>query len=171
MKKLVFISFFVTMLLCISFVGCSKRGCTDPKANNYDESAKKDDGSCIYDYRYAWIGTYDGTKTTNSWVMTIDDEEEEDGFGYVSYEIGPNDVTLEVWLATKDSVLEIKETGENSKDIMFYASLDGNIRRADYYGNGPFQGGSFIGDSLVFEVGSYGLGGSSTTFYKCKKRK
>ena len=39
----------VLFMLCISFVGCTKRGCTDPDAINYDESAKKDDGSCIYE--------------------------------------------------------------------------------------------------------------------------
>jgi hypothetical protein len=29
--------------------GCKKEGCTDPLANNYNEEAKKDDGSCTYD--------------------------------------------------------------------------------------------------------------------------
>lgn len=28
---------------------CKKKGCTDPKANNYKSEAKKDDGSCTYD--------------------------------------------------------------------------------------------------------------------------
>lgn len=35
----------ITGLLIIS--SCSKKGCTDPKANNYDAEAKKDDGSCV----------------------------------------------------------------------------------------------------------------------------
>lgn len=29
---------------------CKKEGCTDSTANNYDEKAKDDDGSCTYDY-------------------------------------------------------------------------------------------------------------------------
>lgn len=30
-------------------VSCKKEGCTDPEANNYNDKAKKDDGSCTYD--------------------------------------------------------------------------------------------------------------------------
>jgi len=29
--------------------GCKKDGCTDPAASNYDDAAKNDDGSCVYD--------------------------------------------------------------------------------------------------------------------------
>ena len=32
--------------LALGTTSC-KKGCTDPSALNYDESAKKDDGSCI----------------------------------------------------------------------------------------------------------------------------
>jgi hypothetical protein len=34
--------------LTLSFSSCQKQGCTDPTALNYSESAKKDDGSCVY---------------------------------------------------------------------------------------------------------------------------
>lgn len=34
--------------LTLSFTSCQKKGCTDPTALNYSESAKKDDGSCVY---------------------------------------------------------------------------------------------------------------------------
>jgi len=30
-------------------ISCTKKGCTDPTAINYSESAKKDDGSCLFD--------------------------------------------------------------------------------------------------------------------------
>ncbi len=36
-------------LLGVSLSSCKKEGCTDPKANNYNEEARKDDGSCTYD--------------------------------------------------------------------------------------------------------------------------
>jgi len=32
-----------------SLSSCKKEGCVDPKATNYDEKAKKDDGTCEYD--------------------------------------------------------------------------------------------------------------------------
>lgn len=31
-----------------AFVGCKKKGCTDPNATNYNKEAKKNDGSCKY---------------------------------------------------------------------------------------------------------------------------
>jgi hypothetical protein len=34
--------------LTLSFSSCQRKGCTDPTALNYSESAKKDDGSCVY---------------------------------------------------------------------------------------------------------------------------
>ena len=36
------------LVLLIPFLGCRKKGCTDPAASNYDPSAKKDNGSCYY---------------------------------------------------------------------------------------------------------------------------
>ena len=42
---------FIKLLLILTtltFVACKKSGCTDPTATNYNEKAKKDDGSCVY---------------------------------------------------------------------------------------------------------------------------
>ena len=41
-------------VLCIAAIGiaitsCKKEGCIDSEATNYDENAKKDDGTCLYD--------------------------------------------------------------------------------------------------------------------------
>ncbi len=35
-------------LALMAGVGCKRKGCTDPKASNYDPKAKRNDGSCIY---------------------------------------------------------------------------------------------------------------------------
>lgn len=46
MKKNVFI---IGVLALGVMASCARKGCTDPTALNYDEKAKKEDGSCIYD--------------------------------------------------------------------------------------------------------------------------
>ncbi len=35
-------------IVSLTTMSCKKEGCTDPDATNYDEKAKKDDGSCVY---------------------------------------------------------------------------------------------------------------------------
>lgn len=50
--------------------GCKKKGCTDPSALNYSESAKKDDGSCTYSTTYPVPTTY--TFTHSSGNSTVD---------------------------------------------------------------------------------------------------
>jgi hypothetical protein len=46
MKKL---SYILLALVVGSFFSCRREGCTDQNATNYDEKAKNDDGSCIYE--------------------------------------------------------------------------------------------------------------------------
>ena len=45
MKKVIYLSLAFASVLA----SCKKEGCTDPDAANYNENAKKDDGSCAYD--------------------------------------------------------------------------------------------------------------------------
>ena len=51
----------------IGMLGCKRKGCTDPAAENYDPKAKVDDGSCVYppvtfDFN---ASTGDGNVTSN----------------------------------------------------------------------------------------------------------
>lgn len=43
------LNYFLLFLVITVFNACSKEGCTNEKATNYDEKAKKDDNSCIFD--------------------------------------------------------------------------------------------------------------------------
>lgn len=54
--------FFISIL----FSSCSKIGCTDIAAKNFDSKAKKDNGSCNYSYT-AYIGNYHLIDTTIDW--------------------------------------------------------------------------------------------------------
>ncbi|MBK9193145.1 MAG: hypothetical protein IPM77_17510 [Crocinitomicaceae bacterium] len=40
--------FFILFVLILFVSSCHRKGCTDPLALNYEEKAKKDDGSCEY---------------------------------------------------------------------------------------------------------------------------
>lgn len=48
MKKQILSLATIALLGSLTFSSCKKEGCTDPKATNYDEEAKEDDGSCEF---------------------------------------------------------------------------------------------------------------------------
>lgn len=37
-----------SVIITMNFSSCKEKGCTNPDATNYNESAKKDDGSCVF---------------------------------------------------------------------------------------------------------------------------
>lgn len=59
--------------MTLTYSGCKKEGCTDTDANNYDEKADTDDGTCTYDSE-KFIGVYTSTSPCvagGSWNTTI----------------------------------------------------------------------------------------------------
>lgn len=47
-KMKIITKIFMLSVVALTLFSCSKPGCTDSSAINYSESAKKDDGSCLY---------------------------------------------------------------------------------------------------------------------------
>ena len=72
MKKLLVFVFIVALL-----GSCSKKGCNDPLAKNYDSSVKKDDGTCLYSILGDWeLQTYilngdDLTSTFSDYIIHL----------------------------------------------------------------------------------------------------
>lgn len=56
MEKIIFLLFFMHLML----VSCNRKGCLDELANNYDADAKKEDGSCTYNWE-KFVGSYNVT--------------------------------------------------------------------------------------------------------------
>jgi len=103
------IALIVILMLCISFAGCTKRGCTDPTAKNYDESAKNDDGSCIYEpesEQNLIFGRYKCTRKSGYGQVVEDDTE---------LEIHP--------IRVSDKILSVCD---NSIGLSFYITYTGD---------------------------------------------
>ena len=65
MNKLLIIT-FASFLILVTTNSCKKKGCTDPSAVNYNEKAKKDDGTCLYTPIINIIGSNDTTISVGS---------------------------------------------------------------------------------------------------------
>ncbi|WP_430403477.1 DUF4856 domain-containing protein [Fluviicola sp.] len=59
-----FLYFLTICTLLTPLTSCKKGGCTDPTASNYSSKAKKDDGSCTYDFTYTIPTTYSFTNSS-----------------------------------------------------------------------------------------------------------
>ncbi|NOQ72526.1 MAG: hypothetical protein GQ574_11020 [Crocinitomix sp.] len=69
-------SIIYTALIAATVVAtsCRKKGCTNEEASNYDTEAKKDDGSCIFDPRDEYLGSYvvtDSSFGDGTFISTI----------------------------------------------------------------------------------------------------
>lgn len=66
MRKTLVIS--LGLIILLSAQSCKKKGCTNEKASNYSEEAKKDDGSCSFDTLYKVPTKYEFTREGNNTV-------------------------------------------------------------------------------------------------------
>lgn len=62
----------------LTFTACKKEGCTDTTATNYNEKAKKDDGSCLYDKEPAYTvpSTYSFTDASGNSTVSYSGQTE-----------------------------------------------------------------------------------------------
>jgi len=69
MKKILFATAILTSLISTS---CKKKGCIDSLASNYDEKAKKDDGTCTFEGSVVfWIGETESISLVSSGVAEL----------------------------------------------------------------------------------------------------
>lgn len=65
MKKTLLILAVVSLTIATS---CGKKGCTDPTATNYNDKAKKDDGSCTYANNESEVIVTSNVTTNTTWT-------------------------------------------------------------------------------------------------------
>lgn len=70
MKKPNYLLYALLVCATVSFSSCKKEGCTDQKATNYSEKAKKDDGSCSYPAVPHNYNKDTNEKLQGSWTVT-----------------------------------------------------------------------------------------------------
>ncbi|GAB4278940.1 MAG: hypothetical protein Kow0068_02750 [Marinilabiliales bacterium] len=110
MKTKVLFLLIITGLLA-GFTSCKKEGCTDPTATNYDEKAKKDDGSCIYNETTNNIVITDNGKGTGTTTWTKDNVYILDGLVFVN---DGQTLTIEAGTVIKGK----PGTGENASALI-----------------------------------------------------
>lgn len=148
--------------LILSLTACKKEGCTDAAATNYDEKAKKDDGSCIYpvDERDQYMGSY-----------LVKDS---------VYQPGPNPT----WAVGQEYILQISK-GNTVKDTIFINNagnygakktailvgshfvIEANSGDSQYIGSGS---GSFEGNKINYSMRSYVPGPTPNIYGKGSKQ-
>lgn len=112
MKKLIFILLAMVM---IGISSCSKEGCTNTKATNYDSGADKDDGSCRYEAKvkfYIKSSSYSYLNSVGTTYISLYVDGTYCGYLYITQNLG-SEPTCE---ATTNIVTKtLNWSGESSK--------------------------------------------------------
>jgi hypothetical protein len=69
MKNSKLLIMFFALAVVFTTSSCKKEGCTDETATNYNEDAKKDDGSCLYPTPLEGVGDVE-IKLSHVWAMS-----------------------------------------------------------------------------------------------------
>ncbi len=139
--------FILISVFAFSFSSCSKKGCTDPEAVNYNADAGKDDGTCTYEGRVVFwfnLTTSDGLVNygSNTLTYTVD--------GNV---VGTEDVNF-YWTGAPecgqtDAVTVTKDMGSDYTKSFTYSVVD-ESGVEHWGGNLDFTGNTCWGHELVW---------------------
>lgn len=68
----------ISLISFVAFASCKKEGCTDTSATNYNEKAKKDDGSCLFNEEPAYTipSTYSFTDASGNSTVSFNGQTE-----------------------------------------------------------------------------------------------
>lgn len=115
---------------------CSKKGCTDENALNYNSEAKKDDGSCIEDPRSQFLGNYIVTDSSFG------------GGSFLSKQVYTLIVTKGNTVSDTIYLNNWRNTGDNYEAYLagstFSAPDNGNPENGNISGYGSFSGNTII---------------------------
>ena len=140
MKKVI-LSLFVTGLCLImlsSLSSCAKKGCTNPKSDNYNEKAKKDDGTCV-PWRDKFIAIYSTTDNCNPGItynltLTASSVDEDKVI------ITDANISFDGEVTSQDVVTIPEQTG-NSNGIPYTINGSGTLNGSTFSMNYTFSAG------------------------------
>ena len=148
---------FALFFCAIIYSGCTKCGCTDPDAINYDKSVQEDDGSCIYP----------NSKIVGKYICTRKSELENTTDKNIVLEIFPvrtSEKLLRAWDSSLDlTFLMTYDNKGNLRDTALAQGLPGYTQLATGYG----------GRIDSYETSAYGTYDKSESillnynYYKC----
>ena len=148
---------FALFFCAIIYSGCTKCGCTDPDAINYDKSVQEDDGSCVYP----------NSKIIGKYICTRKSELENTTDENIVLEIFPvrtSKKLLRAWDSSLDlTFLMTYDNKGNLRDTALAQGLPGYTQLATGYG----------GRIDSYETSAYGTYDKSESillnynYYKC----
>lgn len=127
--------------ISLTFTACDNEGCTDPIGENYDEDAKKDDGTCEYIY-----GCTNDESINFDTLATLDDE---------------SCMTFQTW---EDWILEITKTGLDTNLGFAHLGNDSTSTRDVYFMDGKDPDGNTYPEGTMILKHTHNILGTSQEY-------
>jgi len=134
-------SILAMAIISLSFTACDNEGCTDPIAENYNENAKKDNGTCDYIY-----GCTKNKSINFDTLATLDDA---------------SCMTFETW---EDWILEITKTGLDTNLGFAHRGDDSTSARDVYFLDGKDPDGNSYPEGTMILKHTHNILGTSQEY-------